>query len=96
LYSKPVNIGAPGYKDNSHVDLSYLDSEQGMKLGIVRSVFEDSKGNIWINTGGSGVGKYDGETITYFDKPEGLPSSYAWNAIEDNDNNNIWFHLPLK
>ena len=40
----------------------------------VRSLFEDSKGNLWIGNNSIGVLKYDGDTIINFSKQRGLVS----------------------
>ena len=38
----------------------------------IRSIFHDSKGNLWFGTLGEGVVKYDVKTLTYFSTPDGF------------------------
>jgi len=35
----------------------------------IRSIFQDSKGNLWFGTIGEGVVRYDTKTLTYFSTP---------------------------
>lgn len=56
-----------------------------------RSLFEDSKGNIWAGTQHRGVNIYNPEdgTFRYLDVQEGLPSSTVSSILEDHLGN-IW------
>jgi len=56
----------------------------------IRSIFQDSKGNLWFGTLGEGVVKYDVKTLTYFSKPDGFISSSV-HAINEDKNGNLWF-----
>ncbi|MCB0636285.1 MAG: hypothetical protein KDC54_06690 [Lewinella sp.] len=71
----------------------------------VRSLFEDSRGNLWIGNNGIGVLKFDGETIENFSEQQGLvhPDSqhsgqtsppgtleHVFSIGEDRDGN-LWF-----
>jgi ligand-binding sensor domain-containing protein len=64
----------------------------------IRSIFQDSKGNLWFGTIGEGVVKYDtstgfstGEkTLTYFSNPEGFYNQTVYAINEDNEGN-MWF-----
>ncbi len=38
----------------------------------IRSIFQDSKGNLWFGTLGEGVVRYDVKTLTYFSNPDGF------------------------
>lgn len=55
----------------------------------VVGVFEDSKGNLWFGTMTDGAIKYDGSTLTYFTKKDGLPGNTVAGYAEDK-NGNIW------
>lgn len=72
----------------------------------VRSIFEDSKGHLWIGNNGIGVLRYDGETTHYFSKKMGLISENSGRnggyrsgagtlehvfAIAEDDQGNMWF-----
>jgi len=46
--------------------------ESGMERLHVRSIFEDSKGNLWIGNNGLGVLLYDGQAVSNFTEQHGL------------------------
>lgn len=72
----------------------------------IRSILEDSKGNLWIGNNGIGVLKYDGDTTINFSELQGLISENSGRnggyfsplgslehvfAIEEDKDGNIWF-----
>ncbi len=56
----------------------------------IRSIFEDSKGNLWFGTLGEGVVRYDVNTLTYFSNPDGFINNTVY-AINEDRNGHIWF-----
>jgi ligand-binding sensor domain-containing protein len=60
-----------------------------LELGIVHTMLEDSKGNLWFGRDGYGVCKYDGTTFTHFTKKDGLTSNTIVHLLEDR-NGQIW------
>lgn len=54
----------------------------------IRSVFQDSKGNLWFGTF-EGLVRYDEKTLTYFSSPEGFVSESVF-AINEDKNGNLW------
>lgn len=64
----------------------------------IRSIFQDSKGNLWFGTIGDGVVKYDASTslstsvstLTYFSNPDGFYNQTVYAINEDKDGN-MWF-----
>ena len=56
----------------------------------IRSIFQDSKGNLWFGTLGEGVVRYDVKTLTYFSNPDGFNNNTVY-AINEDKNGNIWF-----
>jgi len=54
------------------------------------SVLEDSKGNLWFGSIGSGVYYYDGKSFTNFTTGDGLPNNRVGCIYEDKAGN-IWF-----
>lgn len=56
----------------------------------VRSIFQDSKDNLWFGTIGDGVVKYDVKTLTYFSNPDGFYNQTVYAINEDKDGN-MWF-----
>lgn len=56
----------------------------------IRSIFQDSKGNLWFGTIEDGVVKYDKKTLRYFSKPDGFINLSVF-AIDEDKNGNLWF-----
>ncbi|HQH40951.1 MAG TPA: two-component regulator propeller domain-containing protein [Bacteroidales bacterium] len=55
----------------------------------IRSIFQDSKGNLWFGTIEEGVVRYDTKTLTYFSTPGGTKATTVHSITEDNKGN-IW------
>lgn len=56
----------------------------------IRSIFQDSKGNLWFGTISEGVVRYDVKTLTYFSNPDGFYSNSVFSINEDTTGN-LWF-----
>ena len=70
----------------SKIDTSFL-----LKFTTgVRSVLEDSKGNIWFGSHQEGVCLFDGKKLTYFTVKDGLSNNQIRSIYEDS-NRTIWF-----
>jgi ligand-binding sensor domain-containing protein len=54
----------------------------------IRSIFQDSKGNLWFGTF-EGIVRYDEKTLTYFSNPDGFISQSVF-AISEDKNGNLW------
>lgn len=54
-----------------------------------RSVFEDSKGVLWVGSNDEGVARIKDDTITMYTVEEGLPNNSVRDIVEDK-NGNIW------
>jgi ligand-binding sensor domain-containing protein len=55
----------------------------------IRSIFQDSKGNLWFGTIQDGVVRYDKKTLTYFTQPDGFHCNSVF-AIDEDKYGNIW------
>jgi ligand-binding sensor domain-containing protein len=55
----------------------------------IRSIFQDSKGNLWFGTLGEGVVRYDIKTLTYYSNPDGFNNNTVY-AINEDKSGNIW------
>lgn len=60
----------------------------------IRSIFQDSKGNLWFGTINDGVVRYDEKTLTYFSNADGFKNSSVF-AINEDKNGNLWFGTDL-
>ncbi|MBP3784014.1 MAG: response regulator [Butyrivibrio sp.] len=67
------------------VTFERMSSLDGLTNG--RSIFEDSKGRIWVGTNDNGVVVIDGENYIHYSKKDGLSSSSIRSFIEDNSGN---------
>jgi ligand-binding sensor domain-containing protein len=56
----------------------------------IRSIFQDSKGNLWFGTIADGVVRYDEKTLTYFSNPDGFINQSVF-AITEDKKGNMWF-----
>ncbi|WP_111706395.1 hybrid sensor histidine kinase/response regulator transcription factor [Lutibacter citreus] len=69
--------------------------ENSLSHNYILSVFESSKGDIWIGTFGGGLNKFipskNGENGSFkvYSKKDGLPNDVIKGILED-DNNNLW------
>ena len=55
---------------------------------VIRSIFQDSKGNLWFGTLGDGIIRYDGKALKYHSETEFFHSVHA---IAEDKKGNIWF-----
>ena len=66
------------------------DFDTSLVSQYIRSIFQDSKGNLWFGTLGEGVVRYDVKTLTYFSNPDGFNNNTVY-AINEDKNGNLWF-----
>jgi streptogramin lyase len=61
-----------------------------LRFETVRSILEDSKGNYWFGSWNEGVARFDGESLTYFTKEDGLTDNQI-RSIHEDQNGVVWF-----
>ena len=80
----PISVSAESLKSGNFEKLSI---DEGLSNEYVTSIFQDSKGYMWIGTI-DGLNRYDGERIKVYncsvDRENSLSSTYI-NAIEEID-----------
>lgn len=104
--SESVLLQLPGI---DHQNFTIIDDQSlGYDQGFlhVRSIFEDSKGNLWIGNNGIGALLYDGKTTINFSEKKGLTSGRVLQtggfhsppgtlehvfSIGEDHSGNIWF-----
>lgn len=59
-------------------------------LENVLSIFQDKNDNYWFGTGGDGVFRYDGKTLTQYTQQDGLSNNQV-QTIQQDTAGNIWF-----
>jgi ligand-binding sensor domain-containing protein len=76
--SKAVEVGS----------VAHLNSLQ--IADYVVDIYEDKKGNLWFGTVSEGVARFDGKTLTYLTKEDGLVDNTVTIIVEDKQGN-MWF-----
>ncbi len=64
--------------------------EEGLSQSEARSVFQDSRGYLWVGTAGGGVCKFDGIEFTEYSHKQGLEGTFITHIAEDSIGN-LWF-----
>lgn len=68
-----------------------IDTTLQLKFtSMVRSIYQDSKGNYWFGSDKEGVSFFDGKSFTYFTKNDGLGHNQV-RTIQEDKYGNIWF-----
>jgi hypothetical protein len=88
-HSPPIEAKPPSFKDNSILDIKYLDVAHGLPSSSFYSILESRNGDIWMGSHGEGIVRYNGENITSFNIYHGLNHGMVEEIIEDK-NGNIW------
>ena len=68
----------------------FIDSENGLPMGVISSVFEDKNGGIWLGSLGKGLLRFPDEKFFYFDKASGLASDLIISVNQDRAGD-LWF-----
>ncbi|MFH1321160.1 MAG: two-component regulator propeller domain-containing protein [Bacteroidota bacterium] len=82
-----ISLSLPAFSQHN---LKTYSIEDGLSQSQVYSIFQDSRGNLWIGTYGGGVCKYDGRSFTKFTTKDGLSNNIVYSIIEDRAGN-LWF-----
>jgi hypothetical protein len=77
--------------------IRYFDGSKWLHLGTdsplgngVRWIMIDAQGHIWASLSPGGVGRFDGQTWTYFTTVDGLAGNGVTEILQDREGN-IWF-----
>lgn len=65
-------------------------NDQSLVSQYIRSIFQDSKGNLWFGTIGEGVVRYDTKTLRYFNVKDNFNANSVF-AINEDKKGNMWF-----
>jgi ligand-binding sensor domain-containing protein len=72
------------------LDFISYSVEEGLSQSEARSVFQDSRGYLWVGTAGGGVCKFDGTSFTEYSHKQGLEGTIISSIAEDSAGN-MWF-----
>lgn len=90
-YKVPINSKkGPAVIRNFRTAAWGQDFDTTLVSQYIRSIFQDTKGNLWFGTIGDGAVRYDGETLTYLSDPDGFISTSVF-AINEDRKGNLWF-----
>jgi ligand-binding sensor domain-containing protein len=88
---KTSNAGfIPKIKRSTRAVALVPDQDTLLVSQFIRSIFQDSKGNMWFGTLSEGVVRYDQKTLTYFSNQEGFINNTVY-AINEDKQGNMWF-----
>lgn len=67
------------------------DDGTGTSSKVIKCIYRDKRGIVWVGTGGSGLNKFrPGENVwTVYNSEHGLPDDMIYGIMED-DNGNLW------
>jgi PAS domain S-box-containing protein len=68
-----------------HYNFKNLSVDQGLGQSQAKSIFQDSKGFLWIGTYGGGLNRFDGTSFIQYSEDQGLPDNTVWHIDEDDD-----------
>lgn len=77
------------YKENTLLDISILDADQGLPNHFIRQILQDDYGVIWMATHTGGLISYDNKNFRQYTENCGLPSDMLLSMIIDSKNT-IW------
>ncbi len=86
---QPVKALSMRYKDNATNSIQYLDVDQGLSNSYIYALHEDTKGNLWLGTDGSGLCKYDGISFINYTEKAGLIKNIVI-AIQEDQQKRLW------
>ena len=66
-----------------HSNVINKKTHKNTGLQSVFAIEEDAAGNIWFGDRDSGAWKFDGESLTNYNKNQGLPASMVWTIYKD-------------
>lgn len=64
--------------------------DEGLSQSEVNTIYEDSRGYLWIGTSGGGLNRFDGKSFKVYEEKDGLCGQVI-NAISEDVNKNMWF-----
>jgi len=70
-------------------DFKHYNVEDGLPQSQVNSIFQDSRGYLWIGTAGGGICQFDGTNFIQYTEKDGLAGDIITDIIEDKEGN-IW------
>ncbi len=71
-------------------NFDFYSIEEGLPHSTIFSLFQDSRGYLWVGSEGGGVSRFDGKKFYNYNKKNGLIGNTVRDIFEDKDHN-LWF-----
>src|SRR5690606_25792842 len=84
-----ANNGIIRYEKTSG-KITPFSTANGLAVNKIKSIYEDTEGNILLGTSGEGLEIFSGERFVSFSKTNGLLDNQVWAVSQDRDGN-YWF-----
>src|ERR1700750_2484355 len=85
-------VGGRSWSQTPKLRWTHLSGEQGLSNNTIETIFQDSRGFIWIGTR-DGLNRYDGQQMTVYRNdpadPHSLSDSYI-KCITEDQNHQLW------
>ena len=69
------------FSQTSEIEFRHYTADDGLMHNTICRIVQDTKGYIWIGTGGGGLCKFDGRTFTNFSYDKNKPGSLGGNTV---------------
>ena len=87
--SRPIGGVTEFVKENAYRPIEFSD-ENGLVDGMIRAIYQDSKGYLWFGSQGFGVSRFWKGRFTNFTAKTGLAGDNIW-FIQEGHEGSIWF-----
>ena len=77
-------------KDNGSYEVFPYSKNSELNNVIIQHIVFDKRNDLWICTHGFGVGRFDGNKLSFFNRKSGFKSNAVITVCEDR-NGNLWF-----
>lgn len=71
------------------LSFQHFTVQDGLAQSVVKAVWPDSRGFVWMGTSGGGLSRYDGANFVNFSTREGLPDNRV-NVLYEDDQARLW------
>ncbi len=91
LIAAALLFSCKGPTNSKAVEASKVAHLNNLQIGdYVVSIYEDKKGNLWFGTVLEGAARFDGKTLTYLTREDGLVDNTVTTIVEDK-HGDMWF-----
>lgn len=70
------------FPQSNNLYFKHIRTNEGLSQNFITTIFQDSKGYMWIGTTDNGLNKYDGYTFTIYQRNSDVKNSISANRIQ--------------